>query len=81
VHIGDIGQAEAYLAESVTGDLPEVCGWRVILSDAGRLWASRVEPFTDAQSRAGASRTVDADDTESLRAEIAEQERRAGNTA
>jgi hypothetical protein len=58
-----------------------IIGWRVIRSDEGRLWASRVEPFTPAQERRGAFRTVDADDAETLKAEVAEQERLAGGAA
>jgi hypothetical protein len=38
-----------------------------------------VEPFTPAQARAGAFRTVDADDAEALKARVAEQERLAGS--
>ncbi|MEU8205195.1 hypothetical protein [Streptosporangium sp. NPDC049046] len=45
-------------------------GWRVILSDKGRLWASRVLPFTDAETDVGADRTVDADTLDELRAEV-----------
>jgi len=26
---------------------PVISGWRVILSDKGRLWASRVVPFSE----------------------------------
>ncbi|MEU8038253.1 hypothetical protein [Streptosporangium sp. NPDC049078] len=49
-------------------------GWRLILSDAGRLWASREEPFSPAAFHAGAERTVDADSLEALRAETDRQE-------
>ncbi|WP_440105093.1 hypothetical protein [Streptosporangium sp. H16] len=49
---------------------PTIPGWRVILSDRGRLWASRVLPFTDAESDAAADRTVDADTLDDLRAEL-----------
>jgi hypothetical protein len=49
-------------------------GWRIIVSDEGRLWASRVEPFTPDQVDAGAFRTVDADDPDTLRERVATQE-------
>ena len=49
-------------------------GWRLILSDAGRLWASRERPFSLAALHAGAERTVDADSLEALRAETDRQE-------
>ncbi|WP_440071379.1 hypothetical protein [Streptosporangium sp. OZ121] len=49
-------------------------GWRLILSDAGRLWASREEPFSPAACDAGAERTVDGDSLEALRAEADRQE-------
>ncbi|WP_204009557.1 hypothetical protein [Sphaerimonospora thailandensis] len=52
-------------------------GWRVIVSDAGRLWASREKPFSPAAEKAGASRTVDADDEAELAAAVAVQERLA----
>ncbi len=53
-------------------------GWRIIRSDRGRLWASRVVPFTDAEVGLGATRTVDADTLDGLRAEVARQEEAAG---
>jgi len=53
---------------------PVISGWRVILSDKGRLWASRVVPFSDAEFDAGAARTVDADTLEELREEVERQE-------
>ncbi|WP_440067235.1 hypothetical protein [Streptosporangium sp. OZ121] len=49
-------------------------GWRLILSDAGRLWASRERPFSPVATQAGAERTVDADNLEALRAETDRQE-------
>ncbi|MEU0485794.1 hypothetical protein ABZ260_42325 [Streptosporangium sp. NPDC006013] len=49
-------------------------GWRLILSDAGRLWASRERPFCALAFHAGAERTVDADSLEALRAETDRQE-------
>ncbi|MFI6458306.1 hypothetical protein ACIBF6_43015 [Streptosporangium amethystogenes] len=53
---------------------PVIPGWRLILSDAGRLWASREEPFCALAFHAGAERTVDADSLEALRAETDRQE-------
>ncbi|MER5648174.1 hypothetical protein [Streptosporangium sp. NPDC002524] len=53
---------------------PVISGWRVILSDRGRLWASRVVPFSDAEFDAGAARTVDADTLDELRGEVERQE-------
>ncbi|MFI6452427.1 hypothetical protein ACIBF6_12790 [Streptosporangium amethystogenes] len=49
-------------------------GWRLILSDAGRLWASREQPFSPAAFHAGAERTVDADSLDALRIETDRQE-------
>lgn len=49
-------------------------GWRLILSDAGRLWASRERPFSKVATHAGAERTVDGDSLEALRAETDRQE-------
>ncbi|GAA3019557.1 hypothetical protein [Streptosporangium longisporum] len=49
-------------------------GWRLILSDAGRLWASREVPFSPVAFDAGAGRTVDADTLDALRAETGRQE-------
>ncbi|GAA0826489.1 hypothetical protein ACFQVD_27930 [Streptosporangium amethystogenes subsp. fukuiense] len=53
---------------------PAIPGWRLILSDAGRLWASREKPFSLAAFHAGAERTVDADSLDALRAETDRQE-------
>ncbi|MEV7014137.1 hypothetical protein [Streptosporangium sp. NPDC051022] len=53
----------------------------MILSDEGRLWASRGVPFTQAQFDAGAERTVDADSLEELRAEVDRQEAAASRAA
>ncbi|TQS20721.1 hypothetical protein [Microbispora hainanensis] len=53
-------------------------GWRILRSDAGRLWATRERPFDRAAEMAGACRTVDADDLGQLQAEITRQERIAG---
>ncbi|WP_433500310.1 hypothetical protein ACQP1K_08435 [Sphaerimonospora sp. CA-214678] len=49
-------------------------GWRIIRSNAGRLWASREQPFPVAAERAGAYRTVDADDLMELCQVIGQQE-------
>ncbi|MEU4406414.1 hypothetical protein AB0F88_17980 [Streptosporangium sp. NPDC023963] len=49
-------------------------GWRLILSDAGRLWASREKPFSAVAFEAGAERTVDADTLDALRDETDRQE-------
>ncbi|MFI7049014.1 hypothetical protein [Streptosporangium sandarakinum] len=56
-------------------------GWRVIRSDAGRLWASRVKPFPSHAMQGPLDvppfRTVDADTFEQLQAETATQEEAA----
>ncbi|MEV7966306.1 hypothetical protein AB0O34_10025 [Sphaerisporangium sp. NPDC088356] len=49
-------------------------GWHIFRSDKGRLWATRDRPFSDAEDKAGAWRTVDADDELALAREIAKQE-------
>lgn len=49
-------------------------GWRVMRSDAGRLWATRERPFNAPAEEAGAFRTVDGDDLPELCRVIAEQE-------
>jgi len=59
---------------STTPTPTTIPGWRLILSDAGRLWASREQPFSAAAFRAGAERTVDGDSLEALRAETDRQE-------
>ncbi|GAA3122535.1 hypothetical protein [Streptosporangium carneum] len=64
-----------------TPPAPVIPGWRVILSDRGRLWASRVVPFTDSQFDLGAERTVDADTLDDLRAEVDRQETTADRAA
>ncbi|ETK32454.1 hypothetical protein [Microbispora sp. ATCC PTA-5024] len=56
-------------------------GWRILRSDAGRLWATRERPFGHAAETAGAARTVDGDDLAELRAVIEEQERIARSAA
>ncbi len=55
-----------------TADTPP--GWRVFRSDAGRFWATRERPFSDAADKAGAFRTVDGDDEVELVRAIAKQE-------
>ncbi|MGW4421647.1 hypothetical protein [Streptosporangium sp. NPDC004631] len=58
---------------------PAIPGWRVIRSDAGRFWASRVEPFPcETEWYAPPFRTVDGDTFEQLRAEVERQEEAAG---
>ncbi|GAA0820934.1 hypothetical protein ACFQVD_33690 [Streptosporangium amethystogenes subsp. fukuiense] len=57
-----------------TSPEPTIPGWRLILSDAGRLWASREKPFSLVAFHAGAERTVDADSLEALRVETERQE-------
>ncbi|WP_327047014.1 hypothetical protein OG320_03700 [Microbispora sp. NBC_01189] len=52
----------------------EFAGWRIMRSDAGRLWASREQPFPPAAEEAGACRTVDGDDLRELCQAIAQQE-------
>ena len=59
---------------STTPTPTTIPGWRLIHSDAGRLWASREQPFSAAAFRAGAERTVDGDSLEALRAETDRQE-------
>ncbi|WP_327049326.1 hypothetical protein OG320_16460 [Microbispora sp. NBC_01189] len=57
--------------------LATIPGWQLWLSDAGRFWATRDRPFTVPQMRAGAERTVDADDLGQLLETVAAQEARA----
>ncbi|MFF5211764.1 hypothetical protein [Streptosporangium sp. NPDC000396] len=61
---------------------PTIPGWRVIHSDAGRFWASRVKPFPDGLVRGTGLkqppfRTVDADTFTDLQTRVAEQENAA----
>ncbi|GIH72173.1 hypothetical protein [Sphaerimonospora thailandensis] len=51
--------------------------WTIWRSSARRLWATRARPFPPAAERAGAYRTVDADDLGELGQVIAEQEYKA----
>ncbi|GII79115.1 hypothetical protein Sru01_40970 [Sphaerisporangium rufum] len=52
-------------------------GWSAFRSDTGRWWATRDRPFSEAESKTDAHRTVDADDKAALTLEIVEQENRA----
>lgn len=52
-------------------------GWRAFRSDAGRLWATREKPLSNAEEAADVWRTVDADDELQLCQRIAEQEAHA----
>lgn len=56
-------------------------GWRIMRSDAGRLWASREQPFPVTAEEAGACRTVDGDDLRELGEAIAQQESVAAQAA
>lgn len=53
-------------------DIPD--GWHAWQSTGGHWWASRDKPYEPREEKAGAWRTVDGDDVEQLRAEIAKQE-------
>ncbi|MEV0594090.1 hypothetical protein [Nonomuraea cavernae] len=59
---------------AVAAARPVFAGWRIMRSDAGRLWATREQAFPRAVEDAGAHRTVDADDLVGLCQVIAEQE-------
>lgn len=59
---------------------PTIPGWRVILSDTGRFWASREAPFSGkSEWHAPPFRTADGDTFEELRAEVERQEEVARN--
>ncbi|GII72975.1 hypothetical protein Sme01_54510 [Sphaerisporangium melleum] len=60
------------------GELPPPVPWLIWQSDKGRWWATRVEPYDPAAEKAGAWRTVDADDELRLFLAIADQESIAG---
>ncbi|MGW4421397.1 hypothetical protein [Streptosporangium sp. NPDC004631] len=63
-----------------TAPSPTIPGWRVIRSDAGRFWASRVQPFPgESEWYAPPFRTVDGDTFDALRAEVERQEEAARN--
>ncbi|MFD8529390.1 hypothetical protein ACFV0L_18420 [Streptosporangium canum] len=53
---------------------PTIPGWRLILSDMGRLWAVRETAFPQGALRAGAEPTVDADTFDDLKVEVNLQE-------
>ncbi|WP_147943196.1 hypothetical protein [Microbispora sp. CSR-4] len=61
-------------SRTVAAARPVFAGWRIMRSDAGRLWATRERPFPAAVEEAGAHRTVDADDLVELCQVIAVQE-------
>ncbi|MGW4424940.1 hypothetical protein [Streptosporangium sp. NPDC004631] len=63
--------------QSATSATAVIPGWQVFLSDRGRFWASRREPFSPEAFHAGAERTVDADTFEQLQAETTRQEETA----
>ncbi|WP_433246822.1 hypothetical protein ACQPYK_45910 [Streptosporangium sp. CA-135522] len=58
--------------------IPAIPGWRVIISDRGRFWAFRREPFPRDAVKAGAKPDLDADTLDALQAEVARQEEIAG---
>ncbi|MFO7401249.1 MAG: hypothetical protein C0P63_017955 [Actinomycetales bacterium] len=59
---------------SANRSVSTIPGWRIFTSDANRLWASRMRPFSTDAEKAGAYRTVDADDMVGLIKVISEQE-------
>ncbi|MGI5488181.1 hypothetical protein [Microtetraspora malaysiensis] len=61
-------------SRAVAAARPVFAGWRIMCSDAGRLWATRERPFSPAVEEAGAHRTVDVDDLVELCQVIAAQE-------
>ncbi|MEZ0075355.1 hypothetical protein [Planotetraspora sp. GP83] len=68
-------------SRAVAAVRPVFAGWRIMRSDAGRLWATRERPFPSAVEEAGAHRTVDGDDLVALCQAIAAQEGIAGGRA
>ncbi|MFI7439249.1 hypothetical protein [Nonomuraea indica] len=50
--------------------------WTIWRSDAGRWWATRHHPLSDAQRDAGCAMTIDADDPAALREQLRDQEDR-----
>ncbi|MEU0517884.1 hypothetical protein [Streptosporangium sp. NPDC006007] len=74
MEVRSMHDASSKMPESAT---PVIPGWQVFLSDRGRFWASRWEPFSKEAFHAGAERTVDADTFEELQAETARQEETA----
>ncbi len=69
--------------EDAKSTMPEsaIPGWRLILSDRGRFWAIRREPFPRGALRAGAEPAVDADTFDDVKAEVARQEEIAKRVA
>ncbi|MFF4779384.1 hypothetical protein ACFY05_41875 [Microtetraspora fusca] len=59
--------------------LPGHPHWSVLRSTGGRLWATRIKPYTLGELAAGAWRTVDADDEETLAAAITDSEAKAAS--
>ncbi|MEV7012476.1 hypothetical protein [Streptosporangium sp. NPDC051022] len=51
-----------------------IAGWRLIISDAGRFWAFRQEPFPADALLAGADPAVDADTFAEVQAAVERQE-------
>ncbi|MFC0864053.1 hypothetical protein ACFHYQ_17290 [Sphaerimonospora cavernae] len=68
---------EEQAADSVAALAEQFPEWTIWRSSARRLWATRARSFPPAAERAGAYRTVDADDIGELCQIIAEQERKA----
>ncbi|MEU0517919.1 hypothetical protein [Streptosporangium sp. NPDC006007] len=81
MHDGRSTTPQSARPASATSATPVIPGWQVFLSDRGRFWASRREPFSTQAAYAGAERTVDADTFEQLRAETARQEETAAAQA
>ncbi|MDA0633797.1 hypothetical protein OUY22_10235 [Nonomuraea sp. MCN248] len=65
---------DRHLAE-IAREFPQWTIWR---SDAGRWWATRHHPLSDAQRDAGGAMTIDADDPDNLREQLRDQQRLAG---
>ncbi|MEV8636159.1 hypothetical protein AB0395_31345 [Streptosporangium sp. NPDC051023] len=60
---------------------PEIPGWRLIISDKGRFWAIRRQPFPRDALRSGAEPTVDADTFDEVKAAVERQEEIARQAA
>ncbi|MEO3813354.1 hypothetical protein ABGB17_30520 [Sphaerisporangium sp. B11E5] len=61
---------DRHLAE-IAREFPDWTIWR---SDAGRWWATRHHPLSDAERKAGCAMTIDADDPAGLRLGLLEQQ-------
>ncbi|GAA1517460.1 hypothetical protein GCM10009677_58490 [Sphaerisporangium rubeum] len=61
---------DRHLAE-IAREFPDWTIWR---SDAGRWWATRHRPLTDAERKSGCAMTIDADDPAGLRLGLLEQQ-------